>query len=69
MDEKSLDRIIRSFDPSPAQPALDASVTIWLPSEYKSRYDELQKQSGRRFAKKARELLMAAIDVARERAS
>ncbi len=46
-----------------------APVTIWLPAEWKARYDSLQKMSGRRFSKKARETLCALIEIAEERAS
>jgi hypothetical protein len=38
-----------------------APVTIWLPAEAKARYDRLQELSGRRFSKKAREVLLATI--------
>lgn len=43
-------------------------VTIWLPADAKSRYDKLQEKSGRRFSKKAREVLLALIDCAEQKA-
>jgi hypothetical protein len=42
-------------------------VTVWLPHPYKVKYDMLQIQSGKRLSKKARELLMALIDLAEKR--
>lgn len=37
-------------------------ITLWLPEDYKIRYDDLQKKSSRRFCKKLRELVLIAID-------
>jgi diadenosine tetraphosphate (Ap4A) HIT family hydrolase len=37
-------------------------VTMWIPNEYKSKYDELQEQSKKKFGKKLQELVMASID-------
>lgn len=42
-------------------------VTIWMPKEVKIKFDNLQKKSNRRFGKKAREVLIALIDLAEER--
>lgn len=42
-------------------------VTIWLPAEAKASYDRLQDKSGRRFSKKAREVLIELITQAEER--
>lgn len=73
MTSKSLDQIIQNFDPTQSGSTSElkdgGAVTIWLPPEYKIAYDNLQRQSNRRFCKKAREILMAAIDVAQARAS
>lgn len=44
-------------------------VTIWLPAEAKARYDRLQEKSGRRFSKKAREVLVELITLAEKRIS
>lgn len=43
-------------------------VTIWLSTEAKVKYDQLQKQTRRKFSKKAREALLALIDMAEARA-
>lgn len=37
-------------------------VTIWLPPEYKEKYDRFQAQSNRRFGKLVQKLLKKAID-------
>ena len=67
-EKRSLDDILKSFDLK--EPREEDSqrerkpVTIWIPASAKARYDRLQVVSGRRFSKKARELLLAAIDMA-----
>jgi hypothetical protein len=43
------------------------TVTIWVSSEVKARYDELQVKSRRRFGKAARELLLELITAAEAR--
>jgi hypothetical protein len=40
------------------------TVTIWLLPEDKARYDRLQQMSKRKFGRKARQILLAAIDQA-----
>lgn len=69
---QSLDGILESFELG----AMDApdrndrqSVTVWLPRGAKARYDRLQEISGRRFSKKVREIIMAAIEKAEAKAS
>lgn len=42
-------------------------VTIWLPTEAKTKYDRLQEKSKRLFGKKAREVLIKLIQLAEER--
>lgn len=39
-----------------------AGVTIWLPEEYKEKFNQLQSRSKRRFGKKIQEMLIKAID-------
>lgn len=62
---QSLDAILSNFNPSENEQESSLKdrecVTIWLPATMKARYDRLQEQSGRRFSKKIRELLLAAI--------
>lgn len=65
--EKSLDQIISTFalkDDSMKSKIKDGGpVTIWLPKEYKTKYDKIQRTTDRRFCKKIRELIVAAIDI------
>ena len=63
--EKSLDAILGSFDPNEETGRANlkgGTVTIWLSPEYKAKYDRIQERSQRRFVKKLRELVQAAID-------
>lgn len=39
-----------------------APVSIWLQPEYKSKYDELQSRSDKKFGKLVQEILKKAID-------
>lgn len=41
---------------------LQAHISIWLPSDYKDKYDEIQARSGRGFSKYLRDLIKVAID-------
>lgn len=73
MREKSLDAIMKGFVPNDSDQA-DAQnerkpITIWVPTAAKESYDRLQEKSGRRFSKKAREILLAAIEIAVAQAS
>ena len=65
----SLDAILAEFNPmeprapkAPCPNAGGATITVWLSPDDKARYDRLQQLSGRRFGKKLRELIRAAID-------
>lgn len=64
--KRSLDQIMSEFSAErpPRRPSLKegAPVSVWLPMEYKSRYDKLQEQSRRQFSEKLRELIIAAIE-------
>ena len=72
MKAKSLDDILKGFELSAAEDSASLRerrpVTIWLPVDAKARYDALQRKSDRRFSKKARELLLAAIEIAETQA-
>jgi cytidylate kinase len=72
-ERKLLDAILGDFDLNePVTEGLvktGAPVTIWLPAAAKMRYDKLQKRSGRRLSKKAREVLIALLDAVEARAS
>lgn len=68
MSEKNitLDSVFKSFEGSlnnlnkfsePRQ-----AITIWVPSEYKTKYDMIQSASKRQFGKLVRELLKKSID-------
>lgn len=65
---KSLDQILSDFNPTKQirRPSLKegAPVSVWLPQEYKTRYDRLQALSGRQFSEKLRQLMIAAIETA-----
>ena len=67
MEAQSLDQILGTFDPNSTAEKSNlktgAPVTIWLPPEYKAKYDQLQKRSNREFIKKLREIVRVAIDV------
>lgn len=69
----SLDDILGDFNPgdSSGKSSLKsgAPIAVWLSAEDKARYDKLQQTSGRRFCKKLRELILAAMEVAESRAS
>lgn len=73
MSKTSLDDILGDFNPSEigygSNLKSGAPIAVWLTAEDKARYDRLQKVSGRRFCKKIRELIRAAMDVAETRAS
>lgn len=72
-ETRSLDQILGEFKPDNLEVSKDsrltAHVSIWLPGDYKARYDRLQRMTGRRFAKALRELIQAAIDKTDARAS
>lgn len=39
-----------------------AGVTIWLPEDYKAKFNSLQERTKRRFGKKVQQLVIKAID-------
>lgn len=70
---KNIDTILSSFDPAgparePSELAGGKPIAVWLPPDYKNRYDRLQAAHGRRFSKHLRELIKAAIEHAESRA-
>lgn len=71
MREKTISDILGDFSPSQDVKSETVKsggpVTIWLPRGKKAEYDLLQKQSGRQFSKRARELLIELINVAQAR--
>jgi hypothetical protein len=70
MDKKSLDAILKDFDFSaPKRPPAKKSklpATFWIPREYMEIYAQLQKKSKQRFSGVIREMIMAAIDQAKD---
>jgi hypothetical protein len=70
--KRTLDSILKDFDVSgkcdKAKP-VGSMIGVWLPDDYKARYDNLQTTSGRRFSKKVREVIIAMIDMAQAKAS
>jgi hypothetical protein len=70
--ELSLDQIFSDLDLSSdneAMPARGTTITLWIPVEAKERYVRLQRRTGRRFSKKVRDLILAAITMAESKAS
>lgn len=71
MEETTLNEILSDFRPTKTEEKNSlkggSPVTIWLPAEAKARYDRLQENSGRKFSKKAREVLLALMEVAEAR--
>lgn len=67
----AIENLLGDFSPSPLESTKNLKegrpVTIWLPSDTKAKYDSLQEKSGRRFGKKAREVLIELIALAEER--
>ena len=64
-EKRSLDAILDDFDcRSEEREDVKAGgpVTVWLTPKYKAKYDRLQEASNRRFIKKLRALVKAAID-------
>jgi hypothetical protein len=71
MNQKAIKDILQDFSASESTkndaPKDSRPLTIWLPSEVKGRYDQLQASSRRRFGKKVREILEALITAAESR--
>ncbi|MES2355597.1 MAG: hypothetical protein V4568_14605 [Pseudomonadota bacterium] len=71
--EKSITDYLSDFNPgdgaNPLSLKSGAPITIWLPADIKARYDKLQDMSGRKFSRKAREVLTALIHAAEAKAS
>lgn len=71
MREKTIEDLLGDFRPVQSanrSTLTGGTVTIWLSAEDKARYDRLQEMSGRKFSKKVREVLMAIIERAEQRA-
>jgi hypothetical protein len=66
----ALDALLGEFDASEGanNPEPTKHVTFWISAEHKTRYDAIQARTGRRFSKKLRELIQAAIELAEKRA-
>jgi hypothetical protein len=63
MSNKSLTEILSSFNELEKKDFTKTKpFTLWLPEEYKVRYDVLQAKSSRQFTKVIRDLVMYAID-------
>lgn len=61
-----IEEIMRDFDPGKSGEDSDRTkgqmVGVWLPNDYKNRYDRLQQTSRREFGKKVRDVIKAVID-------
>ena len=61
----SLEQILGDFGPNGSGKAVERKpITLWLTVEEKARYDRLQKASRRDFCKKARQALIALMELA-----
>lgn len=71
MKTNSIEKIISEFDPTDTKPELHGGhpITVCLPAGYQEKYKNLQRVSGRKFARKVREVIMVAIDLAAEKVS
>lgn len=67
----SLEGILGDFEPRVAgeKQRLRRPVTIWLTPEDHARWKELQKLSERQFIQKARETILALMDLAEARSA
>lgn len=72
MNKKSIDSIIKDFSLEPG-PNWDKKqhqpLTIWIPIETKTKYDECQYQSKKRFGKMIKRAVIAIIDEFDDQAS
>jgi hypothetical protein len=60
---QSIDQLISNFDfAGPENIGRGGPVTVWLPTEYKAKYDEMQQRSGGKFVKMLKEVLKHTID-------
>jgi hypothetical protein len=73
MNKSLVEDLLGDFSPTPRDEFKTFKegrpVTIWIPADSKAKYDKLQAKSGRRFGKKAREILIELIGLAEERIS
>lgn len=69
MDNASLDDVFSDLNLDSDAAALNKSITLWVPEEYKAKYDKLQKLSSREFNKRLRTLILKAIDQNIQKAS
>lgn len=62
----SIDSILEDFDvdapPKPKPVTENTNISIWLPKEYRDKFDELQMKSKRKFGKLLREVVIKSID-------
>lgn len=65
MAKDSLDEVFKKFGPITTDNSITeagGAITIWLPTDYKSKYDMLQDKTKRKFSKLVREVLKSTID-------
>ena len=61
----SLDQIFEAFDKdifTPSESSQRQAITIWVPEQYKAKFDSLQDRTNRRFGKLVKAMLMKSID-------
>ena len=66
MSEKSIDEILKGFDPAAETDTSfhenHTPLTIWLPMSTKAKYDSLQERSRKRFGKVLKQIIIQSID-------
>lgn len=63
--QETLDSVFENMDSmftGHEEPIETKPVTIWLPVDYKNKFDTLQKSTKRKFGKKIKELVIRSID-------
>lgn len=62
--DASIEEILGNFNPEDHKCSREdcRPLSIWVPAEYKKKYDELQESSGRSFGKLLKQVIMKSID-------
>lgn len=64
--DKSLDQIFEEFDAETTLPQSGERkpITIWVPTEYKNTYDEIQAKTQHKLSKVLKKVVMKSIELA-----
>jgi predicted DNA-binding protein len=64
--DKTIDSILDNFHLESSTEMkgkpISVTLTLWVPVEYKAKYDRIQAKSGKRFAKVLKEVIKKSID-------